>query len=127
MYSALHNQLYSFPCPLINYFAQTSYEVLVISISLHLIRTFSIVCSYHCSLLTMVALTFFYLTIIILIINLADSNNYRPIEIATIVIKSYESTVLYKCEASLNTCDNQFGFKRKHSTEFCIIYTKGIH
>ena len=30
--------------------------------------------------------------------NLADSNNYRPIAIATIVSKLYESTILYKCE-----------------------------
>ena len=54
--------------------------------------------------------------------NLADSivYNYRPIAIATIVSKLYESTILYKCEDFLNTCDNQFGFKRKHSAEFCI-------
>ena len=50
----------------------------------------------------------------------ADSNNYRPIVIATILSKLYESTILYKCEDFLNTCDNQFGFKHKHSTEFCI-------
>ena len=59
-------------------------------------------------------------------INVVDSNNYRPIAIATIVSKLYESTILYKCEVFLNTCDNQFGFKHKHSTEFCI-YTKGIN
>ena len=62
--------------------------------------------------------------------NLADSNNYRPIAFATIVSKLYESTILYKCEDFLNTCDNQFGFKRKHSTEFCICVAslqKGPH
>ena len=52
--------------------------------------------------------------------NLADSSDYRPIAIATIVSKLYESIILYKCEDFLNICDNQFGFKRKHSTEFCI-------
>ena len=56
--------------------------------------------------------------------NLADSNNYRSIAIATIVSKLYESTILYKCEDFLKTCDNQFGFKRKHSTEFCIYTLK---
>ena len=56
--------------------------------------------------------------------NLADSNNYRPIAIATIVSKLYESTFLYKCKEFLKTCDNQFGFKRKHSTEFCIYTLK---
>ena len=57
--------------------------------------------------------------------NLADSNSYRPIGIATIVSKLYESTILCKCEDILNTCGNQFGFKRKHSTEFCI-YTSTL-
>ena len=56
--------------------------------------------------------------------NLADSNNCRPIAIATIVSKLYGSTILYKCEDFLKTCDNQFGFKRKHSTEFCIYTLK---
>ena len=35
--------------------------------------------------------------------KLADSNNYRPIAIATIVSKLYESTILYKCEDFLKT------------------------
>ena len=56
--------------------------------------------------------------------NLADSNNYRPIAIATIVSKLYESTIVYKGEDFLKTCDNQFGFKREHSTEFCIYTLK---
>ena len=57
--------------------------------------------------------------------NLADSNNYRPIAIATIVSKLFESIILYKCEKVLYTCDNQFGFKPiKHSTELCIYTLK---
>ena len=46
-----------------------------------------------------------------------------PIAIATIVSKVFESVILYKCEEFLYTCDNQFGFKSKHSTELCI-YTQ---
>ena len=56
--------------------------------------------------------------------NLADSNNYRPIAIATIVSKLFEFIILYKCEEFLYTCDNQFGFKPKHSTDLCIYTLK---
>ena len=52
--------------------------------------------------------------------NLADSNNYRPNAIATILSKHFESIILYKCKEFLYTCDNQFGFKPKHNTELCI-------
>ena len=52
--------------------------------------------------------------------NFADSNNYRPIVIAIIVSKLFEYIILYKCEEFLYTCDTQFGFKPKHSTELCI-------
>ena len=38
---------------------------------------------------------------------------------------SYMSLLFFnKCEDFLKTCDNQFGFKRKHSTEFCIFTLK---
>ena len=52
--------------------------------------------------------------------NLSDSNNYRPIAIATITSKVLESLTLVKCEEFLYTSDNHFGFKSCHSTEFCI-------
>ena len=54
----------------------------------------------------------------------ADSNNYKPIAIATIVSKLFESVILYKCEKYLLTCDNQFRFTPKHSTELCIYTLK---
>ena len=56
--------------------------------------------------------------------KLSDSNNYRPIALATIMSKVFESVLLLKCESYLDTCDNQFGFKSKHSTEFCIYTLK---
>ena len=54
--------------------------------------------------------------------SLTDSNNYRPIAIATITSKLLGSIILLKCEEDFFTSDNQFGFKAGHSTEFCIYY-----
>ena len=52
--------------------------------------------------------------------NLSDSNNYRPIAIATITSKLLESVLLLKYSAYLTTCDNQFGFKASHGTDISI-------
>ena len=59
--------------------------------------------------------------------NNSDSNNYRPIAIATITSKLLESVLLLKCSDYLTTCDNQFGFKLSHGTDMCIIHNKIIH
>ena len=56
--------------------------------------------------------------------NLSDSNNYRPIALATIVSKILESVLLIKCGEYLTTCDNQFGFESSHSTDLCIYTLK---
>ena len=56
--------------------------------------------------------------------NLSDSNNYRPIALATIVSKILESVLLIKCGEYLTSCDNQFGFKSSHSTDLCIYTLK---
>ena len=48
--------------------------------------------------------------------NLSDSNNCRPIALATIISKLFESAILLKCEMFLDTCPNQFGFKKGHGT-----------
>ena len=42
--------------------------------------------------------------------NVTDSNNYRPIALATIVFKLFESVLLLKCEYYITTTANQFGF-----------------
>ena len=52
--------------------------------------------------------------------SLTDSNNYRPIAVATITSKLLDSIILLKCEEYLLASDSQFGFKDQHSTEFCI-------
>ena len=56
--------------------------------------------------------------------NLSDSNNYRPIALATIVSKILESVILIKCGEYLTSSDNQFGFKSCHSTDLCIYALK---
>ena len=56
--------------------------------------------------------------------NLLDSNNYRPIAIATITSNLLESVLLLKCSDYLTTCDNQFGFKASHGTDMCIYTLK---
>ena len=56
--------------------------------------------------------------------NLSDSNNYRPIALATIMSKLFESAILLKCEMFLDTCPNQFGFKKGHSTDMCFYVLK---
>ena len=45
---------------------------------------------------------------------------HRPISLATIMSKLFESVILLKCEMFLDTCPNQFGFKKKHSTDRSI-------
>ena len=52
--------------------------------------------------------------------NITDSNNYRPIAVATIISKLFEAVLLLKCELYLTTTANQFGFKPGHSTDLCI-------
>ena len=52
------------------------------------------------------------------------SNNYKPIALATIKSKLFESVILLKCETFLETCHKQFGFKKGQSTEMCMYVLK---
>lgn len=54
------------------------------------------------------------------------SANYRPIAIATILSKIIEKILLYRLEMFLYTADNQFGFKKSHSTEMCVWALKNV-
>ena len=38
--------------------------------------------------------------------------------------KLIESVIFLKCEIFLETCPNQFGFKKGHSSEMCIYVLK---
>ena len=57
-----------------------------------------------------------------------DSDNYRPIALASIVSKVVEKVILnriYISEFLLTTC-NQFGFKNKLGTDMCICPQRDI-
>ena len=47
-----------------------------------------------------------------------------PIAIATIISKLFEQVILINIKNFLNTTDNQFGFKTKHSTDMCVFLLK---
>ena len=51
-------------------------------------------------------------------------NNYRPIALASILSKVLEKLLLDRLSIYINTTDNQFGFKPKHSTDMCIYALK---
>ena len=54
----------------------------------------------------------------------SDVNNYRPIALVTIASKIFEIVLLHFLEPYLLTRDNQFGFKKCHSTEHCLYVLK---
>ena len=59
--------------------------------------------------------------------NLSSRNNYRPIALANVMSKVFESLILLRCEQFLTTADKQFGFKSGHSTDFCIYTLYILH
>ena len=58
--------------------------------------------------------------------DVTDKNNYRPIAITTVSSKVLELIIIDKYADFLQTSDNQFGFKKKHSTDQCIFILKEV-
>ena len=58
--------------------------------------------------------------------NTSDKNNYRPIALVTAASKIFELCLSVILEDYLITHDQQFGFKRKHSTDLCIFTVKSV-
>ena len=58
--------------------------------------------------------------------DLPDNNNYRPIALATVASKLFESLILSRATPFLITCDNQFELKKHHSTEMLIFLLKEL-
>ena len=58
--------------------------------------------------------------------NTSDKNNYRPIALVTAASKIFELCLSVILEDYLITHDQQFGFKRKDSTDLCIFTVKSV-
>lgn len=58
--------------------------------------------------------------------DISDASNYRPIALATIFSKIVEHILLCRLQGYLSTSDNQFGFKRGHSTLMPILLLKEL-
>ena len=56
----------------------------------------------------------------------SQSDNYRPIAIATAISKVFENILLNRMVDYLETSNNQFGFKAGHSTDLCIYAIKEV-
>ena len=56
--------------------------------------------------------------------DLSNSNNYRPIALANVISKIFESLILLRFEQFLTTADKPFSFKSRQSTDFCIFTLK---
>lgn len=55
-----------------------------------------------------------------------NKDNYRPIAIANVASKIVEMLILLKYENYLTSSENQFGFKKKSSTDMCIFLLKEV-
>ena len=51
-----------------------------------------------------------------------DSDNYRPITLASVISKVVEKILLNRMSYVLLTTCNQFGFKSKWDTDSCSLY-----
>jgi len=56
----------------------------------------------------------------------ADKSNYRPVAIVSPCSKLFEVILLFFIEEHVLSHDNQFGFKKKHSTDLCIFALKNV-
>ena len=56
----------------------------------------------------------------------SDKNNYRPIALVTAASKIFELCLSIILEDYLVTHEQQFDFKRKHSTDLCVFTVKSV-
>ena len=58
--------------------------------------------------------------------SLSSSSNYRGISLFNSICKLYDYAIIDICGDSLDTCDMQYGFKKKHSTTLCTVVLKEL-
>jgi hypothetical protein len=56
--------------------------------------------------------------------NSSDSGNFRGIALSSIYVKIFDNIILHRYHDSLASCDLQFGFKPKSSTNMCSVVLK---
>ena len=56
--------------------------------------------------------------------DITSKSNYRPIALATVCPKIIEIFIVKQMSDHLWTTDNQFAYKKGHSTEICIFLLK---
>ena len=54
----------------------------------------------------------------------SSSDNFRGIALSSVFCKILDNVILHKFQDKLNSCDLQFGFKRKSSTHMCTMVLK---
>ena len=57
----------------------------------------------------------------------SNKNNYRPIAIVIALSKIFELCIMNLIKSHLLTQENQFGLKKKHSTDLCIFTVKSTN
>ena len=58
--------------------------------------------------------------------KLASKDNYKPVALVSLISKVREMVIFKRLEDYVETCSNQFGFKKSHSTDMCIYTLKEL-
>ena len=58
--------------------------------------------------------------------DLTNADNYRPIALSSVMSKLLEIVLLKRMEDYLTVSDNQFGFRKAHSTDLCVYTLKQL-
>ena len=58
--------------------------------------------------------------------NISSKDNYRPIALTNTLSKIIEKLILARCSSSLQTTENQFGFKSNSSTDLSVFSLKQV-